>query len=104
MLKAKVEKKFETQFTNDKFDAEEEIEQLYLSTFKDSITEEVNNLLYVEIVDNFGYEKSGTFIDAPSFLKDYYNWVIINFIETDLLPKFQDKFKVPNEKLWLEYL
>ena len=49
-----------------------------------------------------GYFKA--FTEAPNFLVTHYNNELLNFLESDILSEFHEKFKLKKEELWHYYL
>jgi hypothetical protein len=42
--------------------------------------------------------------DVPSFIAFYYSHKIYEYVERDLFPVFQSKFKLPNEERWQKFV
>lgn len=92
------------------FNAEHEIQEFYVTTFKESITQAVVSRIRVQITDNLaaapeeGSKQEDEEFEVPEFLKTYFVAQCLACVETKLLPEFQRKFTLPKEEEWQAFL
>jgi len=107
-LKEECFKLFDQNFQNDMFSTEHEIKEKFESEFIDIIQLFINKFVFKQILlnvcPNLDQTEENTFSGIPDFVSVYYNTVIREYIEQDLLPAFHKKFTLPKEDEFTEYL
>ena len=103
-----------------------DIHSFYTSIFKARLSQLINDVLYDQICQNFGFKPPqnseelakkasmqssnsvrssvGPFTKTPDFLVAHYNIILAELIDRELMPKFLEKFKLPKEQEWDAWL